>query len=189
MALRADCVEVLATSGRRVRIRPRLYDRTMTTQPTGGSGMEPRAQTLRFQGIANWIVRALGRTPVVNRALGRWLVTVYVVGRKSGRRYTVPVAYTSHGNSLLIGTPFAWGRNLRSGEAIEIRLKGRRRWADVEVLTDESRVVEHYSLMARDNRNFANFNKIGFDADGNPDPSDLHLAWASGARAIRLTPL
>jgi deazaflavin-dependent oxidoreductase (nitroreductase family) len=161
----------------------------MTTQPTGGSGVEPRAQTLRFQGIANWIVRALGRTPLVNRALGRWLVTVYVVGRKSGRHYTVPVAYTPHGNSLLIGTPFAWGRNLRSGEAVEIRLKGKRRRADVEVLTDESSVVEHYSLMARDNRNFANFNKIGFDADGNPDPSDLHLAWASGARAIRLTPL
>ena len=161
----------------------------MTTQPTGGSGVEPRAQTLRFQGIANWIVRALGRTPLVNRALGRWLVTVYVVGRKSGRRYTVPVAYTQHGDSLLIGTPFAWGRNLRSGEPVEIRLKGRRRRADVQVLTDESSVVEHYSLMARDNRNFANFNKIGFDADGNPDPSDLHLAWASGARAIVLTPL
>lgn len=150
--------------------------------------MKPRAQTLRFQGIANRIVRALGRTPLVNRALGRRLVTVYAVGRKSGRHYTVPVAYTRHGDSLLIGTPFAWGRNLRTGEPVEIRLKGRRRWADVQVHTDESSVAEYYSLMSRDNRNFANFNKIGFDPDGNPDPSDLHLAWASGARAIVLTP-
>ena len=89
----------------------------------------------------------------------------------------------------MIGTPFGWGRNLRSGEPVEIRLKGRRRPADVQVLTDESSVVEHYALMARDNRNFANFNKIGFDADGNPSPNDLHPAWASGARAIVLTPL
>ena len=42
--------------------------------------------------------------------------------------------------------------------------------------------------MASDNHNFASFNKIGFDADGNPDPTDLQLAWAAGARAIRLTP-
>lgn len=42
--------------------------------------------------------------------------------------------------------------------------------------------------MARDNRTFASFNQIGLDADGNPDPTDLHLAWAAGAQAITLTP-
>jgi len=158
------------------------------TEPTGRSTVELRAQTLRFQGLANWIMRGLGRVPLVNRAMGRWLVTIYVVGRKSGRRYTVPVAYTPDGDSLLVGTPFAWGRNLRSGEPVEIRLKGRRRWADVRAYADEPRVVEHFARMARDNRAFANFNKIGFDADGNPDPTDLHLAWEGGARAIVLTP-
>jgi len=115
-------------------------------------------------------------------------VTVYVVGRKSGRRYTVPVAYTTYGDSLLIGTPFAWGRNLRTGEPVEIRLKGKRRVADVQAFSDEPHVVEHYGRMARDNHAFANFNKIGLDAEGNPDPNDLHLAWAAGARAILLTP-
>ena len=33
--------------------------------------------------------------------------------------------------------------------------------------------------MARDNRAFARFNKIGLDRDGNPDPDDLRLAWAA----------
>jgi hypothetical protein len=42
--------------------------------------------------------------------------------------------------------------------------------------------------MARDNRNFAKFNHIGFDASGHPRPADLHGAWAAGARAFRLTP-
>src|SRR5262249_25689333 len=130
----------------------------------------------------------LGRVPLVNRAVGGWLVTVYVVGRKSGRRFAVPVAYTPYGDSLLIGTPFAWGRNLRTGTPVEIRLKGKRRRADVQAFRDEPSVVEHYARMARHNRAFANFNKIGLDADGNPDPTDLHLAWAAGARAILLTP-
>ena len=69
-----------------------------------------------------------------------------------------------------------------------IRLKGRRRLADVTVLASEPDVTAAYAVMCRDNRNFASFNKIGFDGDGNPQPEDLHQAWTSGARAFRLTP-
>ena len=45
-----------------------------------------------------------------------------------------------------------------------------------------------YAVMARDNHQFAGFNKIRLDAQGEPVADDLHLAWAAGARAIRLTP-
>jgi hypothetical protein len=62
------------------------------------------------------------------------------------------------------------------------------RRAHVRVFTDEAGVTEHYAVMARDNHAFATFNKIGLDRDGNPDPDDLRLAWAAGARAIQLTP-
>ena len=163
----------------------------MTDQPVTGrppAAPAPRAQTLAAQSLVNRIIRGLLRTPLVSRLVGSRLVTVYVVGRKSGRHYTVPVAYTRHEGDLLIGTPFGWGRNLRTGEAVAIRLKGRRRLADVRVLADEQGVVDAYAIMARDNHNFAKFNSIGFDSDGNPVPADLHLAWAAGARAFRLTP-
>jgi hypothetical protein len=42
--------------------------------------------------------------------------------------------------------------------------------------------------MARDNHAFAKFNRIGLDQAGEPSPADLQLAWAAGARVIRLTP-
>lgn len=163
----------------------------MTDQPvTGGTPatLAPRAQTLAVQGFVNRIIRGLLRTPLLSQLIGSRLVTLYVVGRKSGRHYAVPVAYTRHEGDLLVGTPFGWGRNLRTGEAVEIRLKGRRRVADVQVLADEPGVVDAYAVMARDNHNFAKFNKIGLDSGGNPVPQDLHLAWAAGARAFRLTP-
>ena len=153
-------------------------------QPTPGV----RAQTLAWQGLANRIVRGLLRTPLLCRVVGNRLITLYVVGRKSGRDYIVPVAYTHHDGILLIGTPFAWGRNLRTDEPVDIRLKGKRRPADVEVFSGEAGVVEHYAVMARDNHIFAKFNKIGLDQAGDPSPADLHLAWAAGARVIRLTP-
>ena len=147
-----------------------------------------RAKTLVLQGLVNRIVRGLLRTPLLCRVVGNRLITVYVVGRKSGRHYAVPVAYTRHDGILLIGTSFAWGRNLRTGEPVDIRLRGKRRPADVEVLVDEDGVVEQYAVMASDNHNFAKFNQIGLDKAGVPSRPDLHLAWAAGGRVLRLTP-
>lgn len=148
----------------------------------------PRAHTMPNQTAVNRIVRTLLHVPLLNRVVGRRLIVIEVVGRRSGTRYDVPVAYTRDGKDLLVGTPFAWGRNVRTGEPVTILLAGRRRPADVTVITDEPGVTEAYATMARDNRQFAGFNQIGVDEHGEPDPSDLHLAWAGGARAFRLTP-
>jgi deazaflavin-dependent oxidoreductase (nitroreductase family) len=163
-----------------------MTDQPVRSRPAATPG--PRAQTLTAQALVNRVVRGLLRTPVVSRLAGSRLITVYVVGRKSGRRYAVPVAYTRHEGDLLVGTPFGWGRNLRTGQPVTIRLRGRRRLADVRVLAEEQDVVDAYAVMARGNHAFARFNNIGFDSDGNPVPADLHLAWAAGARAFRLTP-
>ena len=147
------------------------------------------AQTVALQSLVNAVMRGLLATPGVARLVGRRLLIVYVVGRKSGRRYAIPVAYTRvPGGALLVGTPFGWVRNLRSGVPIEIRLRGRRLEADVQVVRAEADVVAHYARMCRANRQFAKFNRVGFDAAGNPDPADLHRAWATGARGVRLTP-
>ena len=147
-----------------------------------------RAQTLPLQGLVNVVIRGLLRAPLLSLVVGKRLITVYVVGRKSGRRYAVPVAYTRHDGALLVGSQFAWARNLRTGEPVQIRLVGTLRSADVQVLTDEAGVVEHLALMARDNHQFAKFNKIGFDRHGDPRPDDLHLAWAAGTRVAVLRP-
>jgi deazaflavin-dependent oxidoreductase (nitroreductase family) len=152
------------------------------------AGPSPRAQTLSAQKLVNRLVLGLLRTPLLSRALGRRLVTLYVTGRKSGRRYVIPVAYTRHDGDLLIGTPFGWGRNLRSGEPVTIRLRGRLRQADVQAYRAEGDVTRAYAVMCRDNRNFARFNQVTIGPGGQPDPGQLHEAWAAGARAFRLTP-
>ena len=163
----------------------------MTSESVAGGPLaapNPRAQTLSAQRLVNRIVRGLLRTPLICRLVGGRLVTLYIVGRKSGRRYTFPVAYTRHEGILLIGTPFGWGRNLRTGEPVEIRLKGRRRPADVQVLTAEPDVTSAYTVMCRDNHTFAKLNGIGLGSGGEPDRADLYQAWVAGARAFRLTP-
>jgi len=156
--------------------------------PGGQPASAVRAQTLPLQGLVNRVIRGLLRAPLLSRLVGKRLITVYPVGRKSGRHYAVPVAYTRRDGTLLVGTQFAWVRNLRTGEPVDIRLDGKRRSADVQVVADETGVVEHLALMARDNHQFARFNKIGLDQRGDPRPGDLQLAWAAGARVAVLTP-
>ena len=158
-------------------------------QPPGGRrASAARAQTLPLQGLVNRVNRGLLRTPLLCRLVGRRLLTLYLVGRKSGWHYAVPVAYTRRDGTLLVGTQFARARNLCTGEPVHTRLAGKRS-ADVHVVADETGVVEHLALMARDNPQFARFNKIGLDQRGDPCPDDLHLAWAAGARVALLTPL
>lgn len=163
----------------------------MTDQPTTGNSRlaaEPRANTIAMQGLSNGIVRGLLRAPLLSRAVGSRLITLYIVGRKSGRRYTIPVAYTPYEGGLLIGTQFTWGRNLRTGEPVKIRFKGRLRQADVVAYSSEADVTGLFAIICRDNHQFAKLNQVGLDASGNPSPEDLHLAWMAGARAFRLTP-
>ncbi len=142
---------------------------------------------MALQGVANVVMRGLLSTPGISSGIGKYLITLYVVGRKSGRHYTLPVAYTQHEGALLIGTPFGWGKNLRTGEPLDVRYKGRRRTADVEAFKDESGVVAIYDVMCRDNRNFAKFNKVRLAEDGTPNAEDLRAAWQAGARAFKLT--
>ena len=152
------------------------------------TSITPRAHTLAAQRPLNRLIRGLLRTPLLCRLIGRRLIIVYAVGRNTGRRYAVPVAYTHHDGALLFATPFGWGRNLRTGKPVEIRLYGKRVAASVDVITDETGVVENLAIICRDNHGFARFNHVRLDDAGEPDRADLHMAWAAGARAFRLTP-
>jgi hypothetical protein len=143
---------------------------------------------MRAQGLVNLVVRGLLRTPGLSRIIGTRLVTLYVAGRRSGRRYTVPVSYLAQGDDLLVGTGSGWARNLRTGEPVALRFKGELRLADVQTSTAEPDVVGAYALLAAANPAFARFSGVRVDQNGNADQRDLHLAWVGGARVIRLTP-
>src|SRR5258708_3380145 len=124
---------------------------TEGTETKAGGRPAGRAQTLRVQGLVNALTRAALSTPGVAKGIGRKLVLLYVFGRKSGKRYAIPIAYMAYDGKLLIGTQFGWSRNLRTGEPIQIRYKGDLRSADVEVVEDPERVAELYTLLCRDN--------------------------------------
>ena len=147
-----------------------------------------RAQKLRLQGLANALTRTALSTPGVARGIGKVLILLYVVGRKSGKKYAIPIAYMEHDGKILTGTQFGWAKNLRTGQDLQVRYKGKLRTAEVEVVEDEDRVIELYGLLCKRNHNFAGFHNIAVDAAGEPDPEGLRQAYGHGAKAILLTP-
>ena len=83
----------------------------------------------------NPLVRGLLRSPA-HALLSRRLLLITVTGRRSGRRFTIPVGYreTDDGLEIVVGWPERkrWWRNLRGGAPVAVRLRGEehRGWAE-----------------------------------------------------------
>ena len=75
----------------------------------------------------NPLVRGLLRSPA-HRFLDRRLLLITVTGRRTGRRFTIPVGYreTEEGAEIAVGWPARkrWWRNLRGGANVVVRLRG-----------------------------------------------------------------
>lgn len=154
-----------------------------TPTTTGPEPLAPR------QELINKIVRTLLRIPGLSRIVGSRLLTLHVVGRKSGKTYDVPVAYTRHGQTLIIGTALRpWVKNLQAGTPVRASLGGKPRTFDPVVHTGEAEVMRLYEVIARDNRTNAKFNGIGFAADGSPVRADIYQTWRLGGVVVELTP-
>src|SRR3954454_18607682 len=99
----------------------------------GGASLRPsmpegHAPFAVFNRVGNPGVRLLLRSPLHPLVSGR-LALITVTGRKSGRSYTIPVAYERSGEVVTIGVGWPerkhWWRNLRGdGAPVTLRLRG-----------------------------------------------------------------
>jgi hypothetical protein len=76
--------------------------------------------------LMNAMPRLILNSPAHPILSGRYLIFEFA-GRKTGRRYSTPVAYRRHGDRLLISTDSPWWRNVSAGEPVTVRLSGTRR--------------------------------------------------------------
>lgn len=80
----------------------------------------------------NTLVRPLVTSTAGSRLIGRWMTVVTYTGRRSGRTFTIPVAYTRRGDDLTIRVEFPdqkkWWRNFTGdGGPLFVRLEGTER--------------------------------------------------------------
>jgi hypothetical protein len=89
----------------------------------------------------NPILRTLLRTPVMGPAR-KALMVVSFSGRKTGRRYAIPVSAHRIDNQLYAVTAAPWRLNFRDGAAVEVLHNGKTTTMHGELIEDPSVVAD-----------------------------------------------
>lgn len=93
--------------------------------------------------LQNPFMKWLLRSPL-HFIVSRMYVLITVTGRKTGKQYTTPVQYALRGETLYTITSegYTWWKNLRGGAPVQLRLRGKARSGQAEVITEPQRMEE-----------------------------------------------
>jgi hypothetical protein len=139
--------------------------------------------------IANVFVR-----PLLRSSAGKGIHELALLcfdGRRSGRRYEVPVEYHELDGEPLILTASAWKRNLRGGADVELVHEGRRISLRAELIEDPDEVARIYeALIERIGVANTKATKIGLEVIGDRVPTHEQIRGAIVGRrtVVRLRP-
>ena len=139
--------------------------------------------------MGNPLVRMLLGSPL-HEVLDDSFLTLHLTGRKTGRRYDIPVGYVDMEGKLTVVTVARWRVNLRGGADVEVTLRGRLR--PMHALLDEDPAAVAVSYQAMINR--IGWTKarrqLGISLPGGRAPTALELKDAAreyGWSVITLT--
>jgi F420H(2)-dependent quinone reductase len=138
----------------------------------------------RVMGLINVPMRVLLRLPFATPLSGRLMLLSYT-GRKSGKAYRQPVSYVQQGNTLLTPGGGNWKWNLRDGQPVRIRLRGRDVLARPELIKDPDEIERLLAVMAAANSSVNAFVGIPKGPDGRLDRGRLETAVSYGFRIVR----
>jgi hypothetical protein len=117
--------------------------------------------------------------------LSRRLMLVFFTGRKTGKAYRQPVSYVRQGTTLLTPGGGKWKLNLRDGQPVRIRLRGRDVLARPELVRDLDEIEGLLAVMAAANPRVNAFVGIPKGPDGRLDRTRLQTAVRYGFRIVR----
>jgi deazaflavin-dependent oxidoreductase (nitroreductase family) len=116
------------------------------------------------------------RSPL-HGVVSRSILLVTFTGRKSGKRYTTPVSYSQADSQVTIFTHAAWWKNLRPGEPVSLRIRGRDVRALPEpVAEDEAAIADGLAAHLRRVPSDARYYSVTFDPQGTPDAAKVARA-------------
>jgi hypothetical protein len=93
--------------------------------------------------LFNPILRSLLRTPIMG-ALREQLMVVSFNGRKTGRRYSIPLSAHRIDNDLYALTDAPWKHNFRDGATAEVLVNGKTTFMRGELIQDRPTVADLY---------------------------------------------
>lgn len=123
----------------------------------------------------NPFVRLLLRSPL-HFVLSDSLLLLTYTGRKSGKRYTIPVTYGREGDMVTVFTHHTWWKNLKGGAPVQVEIKRVRRTGTSEVISDDVPATAVQLLaQLRGHPMLARSYHVPLDRDGQPDAEAVWL--------------
>jgi deazaflavin-dependent oxidoreductase (nitroreductase family) len=96
----------------------------------------------RLNPLFVWLLRS----PLQGLASGGLMLLTFT-GRRTGRRFTIPVGYQRDGDVLTVMVSYAarkqWWKNYREAGAVELLLRGRPRTGTAQVVPSDSQEFRH----------------------------------------------
>ena len=140
--------------------------------------------------MGNPLVRMLLGSPL-HRMLDDSVLVLHLTGRKTGRRYDIPVGYMDMDGKLAVVTVARWRVNLRGGADVEVTLRGCRRPMHALLEEDPASVAVSYQAMI-DRIGWEKAQRqLGISLPGGRAPTLVELSDAAGEyrwSVITLTP-
>ena len=140
--------------------------------------------------MGNPLVRMFLGSPL-HRVIDDSFLVLHLTGRKTGRRYDIPVGYVDMEGRLIVVTVARWRVNLRGGADVEVTLRGRLRPMHALLEEDPASVAVSYQAMI-DRIGWKKAQRqLGFSLPGGRAPTVLELKDAAGEygwSVITLTP-
>jgi hypothetical protein len=140
--------------------------------------------------MGNPLVRMILGSPL-HRVFDDSFLVLRLTGRKTGRRYNIPVGYVDMEGKLTVVTVARWRVNLRGGADVEVTLHGRLRPMHALLEEDPAAVAVSYQAMI-DRIGWKKAQRqLGISLPGGQAPTVLELDDAAreyGWSVITLTP-
>lgn len=136
---------------------------------------------MNWQRLYNPIVILLLHSPL-HSFLDKSTILITFTGRKSGKRYTIPVSYVRDGDTLMMISQreHSWWKNLRGGAQVTLYMQGHTLKARGEVFTDAETVANKLLLYLQQFPDYQRLIHIKLAPNGQPENPEAFQRFAQG---------
>jgi F420H(2)-dependent quinone reductase len=153
-----------------------MITRERVREPSAPAVKAPTSLPRAIMAPTNVVVRLMLRSPLHFLLSGGLLLLTYT-GRKSGKQYTIPVAYAREGDVVTVFTYHAWWKSLLGGAPVVVEIKRQRFHGRAEVIrNDEKAIATELLAYLRKHPKAARGYNVPLDAKGQPDPDAVRQA-------------
>jgi len=145
---------------------------------------------MNWQKLYNPIVIWLLHSPL-HSFLDKSTIVITVMGRKSGKLYTVPVSYMRDGDTLLVigQREHTWWKNLSGGTHVTPSMQGHTMNARGETFTATETVANKLLLVLQQFPSYQKLIHVKLDANGQPENPETFKRFVQAVIIVQLREL